>query len=143
MYKLSRRSIERLNTCHDDLQLIIKEAISISDIDFGVSEGYRDIQTQYKYFKEGKSKIDGFKKKGKHNYFPSLAVDIYLWINGKASWDEETLSYVAGIIKGVSEMLYKDGKISHKIRYGGNFDMDGELLEQSFDDRPHYELVKK
>ena len=143
MYKLSKKSTEKLNTCHEDLQLIIKEAISVSDIDFGISEGYRDIQTQYKYFKEGKSQIDGFKKKGKHNYFPSLAVDIYLWINGKAEWDEETLSYVSGLIHGVSEMLLKNGKISHRVRWGGNWDMDGEILtDQSFDDRPHFELIK-
>lgn len=143
MNKFSKTSVRRLSTCHDDLQLIMKTAISISDVDFGISEGYRDLVLQNKYFKEGKSQIDGYIKKGKHNFFPSLAVDIYLWINSKAQWDEEALSYVAGLIYGISGMLLKQGKISHRIRWGGNWDMDGEILkDQSFDDRPHFELIR-
>ena len=79
----------------------------------------------------------------KHNYSPSLAVDIYPYFNNGANWDNEHLSYLSGIIHAVSEMLLIEGKISHRIRWGGNFDMDGEILEQSFDDRPHFELVNK
>ena len=48
-----------------------------------------------------------------------------------------------GHINGVAEMLYKQGGITHKLRWGGNWDMDGEILiDQSFDDRPHVELIK-
>lgn len=143
MFKFSKKSLDKLNTCHEDLQLIMKTSISISDIDFGISEGHRSIELQNKYFKEGKSKIDGVTKKGKHNCNPSMAVDVYLYINGKASWDNESLSYVSGVIHAVTEMLHKQKKISHKIRWGGNWDMDGEILvDQSFDDRPHFELIK-
>ncbi len=144
MFKLSKKSLAKLSTCHKDLQLIINTAISISDIDFGISEGHRSIELQKKYYAESKSQIDGINKKGKHNYNPSLAVDIYLWINSKASWDNETLSYVSGLIHGVSEMLLKDNKIAHRIRWGGNWDMDGQILtDQTFDDRPHFELINK
>jgi len=118
------------------------EAIKITNIDFGIAEGHRSIVLQQKYYKQGKSKIDGINKMGKHNYNPSLAVDIYAYVNGKAIWDKEHLSYLSGIIHAVTELLYKEGKITHKIRWGGNWDMDGTiLLDQSFDDRPHYELI--
>lgn len=141
--KFSKTSKKRLSTCHNDLQLIINTAISISKIDFGVAEGHRSIEKQQQYFNEGKSKIDGVTRKGKHNYSPSLAVDIYAYVNGKASWNNEDLSYLAGLIDAVAEMLYKDAKITHKLRWGGNWDMDGEILiDQSFDDRPHFELVR-
>jgi peptidoglycan L-alanyl-D-glutamate endopeptidase CwlK len=100
------------------------------------------IEKQHQYFKEGKSKIDGVTKKGKHNYIPSLAVDIYPYFDNGAKWDNEHLSYLSGIIHAVSEMLFASGKITHKIRWGGNWDMDGIILiDQSFDDRPHFELV--
>jgi len=137
----SNTSKKRLATCHKDLQLIMNTAIKYSDIDFGIAEGHRSVEKQHQYFLEGKSKIDGIKRKGKHNYTPSLAADIYLWINNKASWDKETLSYVQGFIMGISEMLLAQNKITHRLRWGGNFDMDGEILEQSFDDRPHVELI--
>lgn len=143
MYSFGKTSLERLNTCHNDLILIMKEAISISNIDFGISEGYRSVEDQQKYFKEGKSKIDGIIKKGKHNYSPSLAVDIFPVINGSPNWENEHLSYLAGIIHAVSVILLRQAKISHKIRWGGNWNMDGTILiDQSFDDRPHFELVE-
>jgi len=141
-HKFGNSSKQRLSTCHTDLQLIMNTAIGISDIDFGIAEGHRSIEDQQKYFREGKSKIDGINKKGKHNYSPSLAADIYAYVNGKASWSNEDLNYLAGLIHAVAEMLFSQGKVSHKIRWGGNWDMDGEILiDQSFDDRPHFELV--
>jgi peptidoglycan LD-endopeptidase CwlK len=142
MFRFGKTSKERLSTCHGDMQLIMNEAIKITNVDFGIAEGHRSIEMQQQYFKEGKSKIDGISKKGKHNYIPSLAVDIYPYFENGAKWDNEHLSYLAGIIHAVSEILFSSGKITHKIRWGGNWDMDGVILiDQSFDDRPHFELV--
>lgn len=144
MFKFGKISKQRLSTCHPDIQLIMDTFISLSLIDFGIAEGYRSIEDQIKYFKQGKSKIDGYKRRSKHNYKPSLAVDIYPFFNGKAQWDNEHLSYLAGGIHAVSEMLLKENKTTHRIRWGGNWDMDGKILiDQSFDDRPHFELIKK
>ena len=142
-YKFGLNSRVRLATCHGDLQLIMNTAISITNIDFGIAEGHRIIELQQQYFNEGKSKIDGVTKKGKHNYEPSLAVDIYPYFDNSAKWDNEHLSYLSGVIHAVTEFLFAEGKITHKIRWGGNWDMDGTILiDQSFDDRPHYELIK-
>ena len=142
MYKFGRSSKSRLRTCHADLQTIMNEAIKISDIDFGIAEGHRNLEKQMQYFKEGKSKLDGINKKSKHNFLPSMAVDIYAYFNNKASWDNEHLSYLAGIIHAVSETLFEQNIITHKIRWGGNWDRDGVILaDQSFDDRPHFELI--
>ena len=139
------RSKENLATCHEDLKLIANEAIKITPIDFGVSEGYRSVKRQKQLFDEGKSKIDGINRKGKHNYNPSLAFDIYIYVKGKKSlaYDEKHLTFVAGILIAVAKRLYSDGKISHILRYGGNWDGDGELIyDQSFQDLPHFELKK-
>ena len=142
MYRFGKNSIKRLLSCHPDLQTIMFKAISISRVDFGIAEGHRPITIQQKYFAEGKSKIDGITRKGKHNYLPSLAVDIFPFVDGCANYDNEHLSYLAGLIHAVSEMLFEQGKIYHHLRWGGNWDMDGKiLLDQSFDDRPHFELI--
>jgi len=141
-FNFGKNSKGKIDTCHADMQLILNTAISISDVDFGVSEGNRSIEKQKKYFDQGKSKIDGITKKGKHNYLPSLAADIYAFVEGKASYHKETLSYLAGLIHAVAEILLKQGKITHRLRWGGNWDMDGTILiDQSFDDSPHLELV--
>lgn len=142
-YQFGKKSLENYLTLHKDLQLILSEAIEISPIDFGVSDGHRPVDVQQQYYKEGKSKCDGIKIKSKHNYLPSMAADIYPFINGQASWSNETLSFLAGLITAVSIRLHKDGKISHLIRWGGNWDMDGEMItDQVFDDRPHLELIR-
>lgn len=143
MYKLSRTSLDRLQTCHEDLQMIILVALSVSQVDFGVAEGHRSVEVQQDYYEQGKSRIDGITRLSKHNLRPSMAVDIYGFVNGRSVWDKETMSYVAGVIMGVAAMLYRGGEVSHLVRWGGNWDMDGEILhDQSFDDRPHFELIK-
>lgn len=142
MKTLSQKSADKLRTCHKDIQKVITLAVSISDVDFGISEGERSVELQQIYFKEGKSKIDGIKVKGKHNYSPSEAVDIFAYVNGKASYDISHLSYLAGIIQACATLLFNEGVITHKIRWGGNWDRDGEILtDQSFDDSPHFEIV--
>lgn len=142
MYQFGNTSKERLATCHPELRLVLETAIKVSPVDFGIAEGHRSLEKQLEYFNAGKSKVDGVKRKGKHNMTPSWAADIYPYVNGKADWNAETLSYLAGLIQGIANMLFQEGKISHVLRWGGNWDMDGEILfDQKFDDRPHLELV--
>jgi len=142
MYKFSKRSKLRLETCHPDIRQIMTVALSLSDIDFGITEGHRSTKKQKEYFDKGLSEKDGITLLSKHNYSPSLAVDIYPYFNNRADWDKEHLSYLAGIIHAVSETLYSTKKIKHRMRWGGNWDMDGTIIkDQSFNDRPHFELI--
>lgn len=139
------RSKKNLATCHEDLQLIANEAIKNTDIDFGISEGHRSVERQNQLFKEGKSKIDGINKMGKHNYNPSLAFDIYVYVSGKKelAYDIKHLCYLGGRLKDTASRLYAEDKISHLLRWGGNWDGDGEIIyDQSFQDLPHFELKK-
>ncbi|MCW3784946.1 hypothetical protein [Plebeiibacterium sediminum] len=141
MPQFGTTSQSRLSTCHHDLQVIMEEAVKYCNVDFGIAEGHRSLKLQQQYYREGKSKINGVSQKGKHNLIPSMAADIYLWINNKASWNAETLTYVAGFIEATARQLYRNGVIKHLIRWGGNWDKDGEILsDQTFDDRPHFEL---
>jgi len=142
--KFSSRSLDKLSSCHIDLQLIAKTSIDITPIDFGISEGHRSLEKQQEYFNKGLSKIDGINKKGKHNYDPSMAFDFYIYVPGKKlSYDKYHLTFVAGLMIAIAKMLILDNKITHDVRWGGNWDSDGELIsDQSFDDLPHIELIK-
>jgi len=143
-YKFGSRSETNLRTAHADLQLIMSTAIQSSMVDFGVSEGHRTLERQKKLFDEGKSRIDGISKKGKHNHNPSLAVDIYAYVEGykQLAFDKVHLAYLGGHIMLVAKLLYETGRVDHKLRWGGNWDGDGVLLrDQKLWDMPHFELT--
>lgn len=139
------RSKEKLSQCHVDLQLIAEESLKVSSMDFGVSEGHRTIEKQLEYYRTGRSKVDGIKIKGKHNYQPSLAIDIYAYIPGKPklAFNISNLAYLGGVLTATAKRLLNEGKITHRLRWGANWDGDGEILtDQRFQDMPHFELVK-
>lgn len=155
-FKFGKSSNNRVKSCHEDLQKILYLAIGRSVIDFGVAEGHRPISLQREYYAVGRTKdlhkkpitnIDGINKKGKHNYEPSEAADIFVWHNDKEirmkiAYDKVHLAYVMGIIYSCAEELLEKGKITHKIRWGGNWDSDGIIIfDQSFDDLPHIEII--
>lgn len=144
-YVFGKRSKEKLSQCHPDLQLIAEEALKVSSMDFGVSEGHRSLEKQMEYFNSGRSKVDGIKIKGKHNYQPSLAFDIYAYISGKPklAYNTSNLAYLGGVITATAKRLLNEGKITHRLRWGFNWDMDGEIgTDQRFQDMPHFELKK-
>lgn len=144
-FSFSDRSLEELNTCHEDLILIAKESISISDIDFGISEGNRSTERQAELYRKGLSKIDGVNVLGKHNYYPSKAFDVFVYVPNKPklSYDYNHLCYVGGVITSTANRLYKEGKITHLVRWGANWDKDQEIIsDQTFQDLPHFELYK-
>lgn len=146
-YSFGVRSLSILKSCHIDLQLIFSTAISLSPVDFGIAEGHRDIERQKKLYDEGKSKIDGTTQLGKHNHNPSLAVDIFIYhpdpaTRRRLAYNKESLCLVAGVILSCAEDLYSKGLVLSRARWGGNWDMDGEILtDQSFEDLVHFELI--
>jgi len=146
MAQFGKTSQERLNTCHQDLQKICNEAIKT--IDFSVLEGKRLDELQYKYFEEGKSKLDGINEKSKHQVTEerpkSEAVDVAPYpIDFKNDLKHRARFYMlAGVFFQAAATLLEKGEISHELRWGGDWDSDKDFEDQSFDDLPHFELIK-
>lgn len=146
MYHFGKTSQARLNTCHIDLQKICNEVIK--NIDFSVLEGARTLEKQQEYFKDGKSKLDGVNKKSKHQVSKekplSTAVDVAPYpIDFKNQSKARARFYLlAGYFFQASQTLFEAGEIAHKIRWGGDWDSDKDFKDQSFDDLPHFELIK-
>ena len=163
-WEWGQKSSGILTQLHRDLQMILQWGLEYSPVDFGLDEGYRSPEKQFKYYQvsrkqDGAGKwipiypnrkgiitnCDGYKILSNHNYNPSLAVDIYIFVQGKSklTYDIAHLSLVAGILIAAATFLFEQGKIQHKLRWGGNWDKDGEILfDQEFDDIPHFELYK-
>jgi hypothetical protein len=155
-FNYGKRSQGNLETCHPDLRLVAETALKLSQVDITITEGERTSERQQMLFDTGKSKVNPKKytpevliTKGKHitNEFRTLsdAFDFIAAVPGKPklAYDKGHLMYLVGVFTAVGEMLFQQGKITHKIRSGSNWDMDGELqYDQNFFDAPHIELIK-
>ncbi len=136
MPMFSQESFSKLSTCHHDLQVLFFEVIK--SFDCIVLEGYRNQEDQEAAFKAGNTKLHY--PNGKHNSQPSLAVDVAPY--PMPPWSHTTdFVYFGGYVMGIAEMLYQQGKISHKIRYGGDFNVNERVSDSSFFDCVHFELI--
>lgn len=92
-FKLSRRSLDRLEGIDDDLQAVVKMAITLTKTDFGVVQGMRTIEQQKELVAKGASQT----MKSKH--LEGKAFDIMAFINGRASWELSVYDDLADAIK--------------------------------------------
>ena len=123
-----KSSKKRLSTCNSKLQEIFNEVIK--HVDCSVLEGYREKDRQNKLFKEGKTKVKY--PDGRHNRQPSSAVDVTPY---PVDWkDRERQTLFAGFVIGVASQM------GINLRWGGDWDQDFQVVDNRFDDFPHFEL---
>lgn len=137
MYKFSTNSQRKLSECHQDIQIICNELIK--HIDFTVVTGYRSPSEQLEKVRQGFSKV----KVGKHNSLPSMAIDIqpYPLETSGGKTKREQFYFLAGYFMGIAKRLKDEGLITHDVRFGGDWDKDGEIIDNGFDDLYHFELI--
>ena len=136
-YKYGRKSRERLLTVDRRLSYVFEKALESSLIDISILKGVRGKAEQNKAFKDGKSKLKwSFSLHNVRGKKLALAIDAAPYVNGKVSFDYNSCCFLAGIILGISKQFNYD------VRWGGNWDMDGEIItDQDFQDLLHYELI--
>jgi hypothetical protein len=101
--------------------------------DVSIITGHRGEQEQNQKYAEGKSKVEW--PDGKHNSFPSKAVDFQpypLPTRTEKLW--ASLAYVAGRAIEIGKGM---GLI---VRWGGDWNGDGDMTDQNFDDLYHLEV---
>ncbi len=124
-------SQQRLSTCDIKLRIICEEVIRMYD--FTVLCGTRDEETQNKLFTEGKSKLRY--PESKHNKTPSQAIDIAPWKNGVDWNDTPSFTLLAGLMFGIAHSK------GIELRWGGDWNRNWDLTDQTFFDLPHFELT--
>jgi peptidoglycan L-alanyl-D-glutamate endopeptidase CwlK len=133
--RFGKSSLTRLETSHEDLQLLFLQVVSTFDC--SIICGHRDEEAQNKAFNDNLSKLKF--PNSKHNSYPSMAIDV---IPYPVDWhDLKRMHYFAGYVKATAEQLKKDQLISHDIRWGGDWDSDTQVNDQTFIDLPHFELT--
>ena len=129
-FKFGRSSTERLNTCHPKLQILVREVLARSDQDISVLCGHRSREDQNKAYAEKRSKLRF--PGSKHNQHPSMAVDLAPY---PIDWkDLKRFEELADLVLDVADDL------DLAIRWGGDWDMDGDSSDERFLDMPHFEL---
>lgn len=133
MPRFSSRSLKELATCHPDLERLFRAVIVHRDCT--IIEGHRGEQRQEQLLNMGRSRVPW--PKGKHNAVPSRAVDVVPYVNGAPSFHLDHCKVFGGYVQGVADQL------GIRIRWGGDWDMDGEsITDQTFQDLCHFELVE-
>ncbi len=123
-----KSSKKHLKTCDDRLQKLFNEVIK--HVDCSILEGHRDKDRQNKLYEEGKTKVKY--PNGRHNRQPSSAVDVTPY---PVDWeDRERQTLFAGFVIGVASQM------GIKLRWGGDWDQDFQVVDNRFDDFPHFEL---
>lgn len=134
----SKNSDDRLNTCHPDLIHICRKLLKY--FDHSVYEGYRGKEEQNHYLAIGRSKVKY--PNGKHNKKPAMAVDIAPYPREKKEKCRiAKYNIMTGHFFQIAAELYEAGVITHKIRWGGDWNMDDNLSNNSWDDLAHFELI--
>ena len=126
MFRLSKNSINNRDGVDPRLIEISDRAIQISIIDFGIpsSGGLRTTEDQAALFAKGVSKADGRHNKSYHQ--TGRALDVYAYVDGKASWGKLHLALCA------AAMLQASAELGYKLEWGG--------LWTGFQDMPHFQL---
>ena len=148
-FKLSQRSLDKLEGVDERLIAVVKYAITATKIDFGVIQGMRTIEMQKELVAKGASQT----MKSKH--LDGNAVDLMAYIGGRGSWELNVYDDLADAMKEGANA------VGCKVRWGAAWQIDdigswdGTMEEamnayidlrrsqgrRPFIDGPHFELM--
>ena len=80
-FSLSSRSLKKLEGVDETLVAVVKEAINLTKVDFGVTFGMRTLEEQQKLYDSGRSQT----MKSKH--LDGRAVDLVAYFGSDISWE--------------------------------------------------------
>ena len=148
-FKLSKRSLSNLEGVDERLVEVVRYAITVTKVDFGVIEGLRTVERQRELVASGASQT----MKSKH--LDGHAVDLMAYIGSRASWELNLYDNIADSIKAAAI------DIEVPIRWGAAWhihdirEWDGTMQDamddyidvrrsqgrRPFIDGPHFELM--
>ena len=148
-FKLSKRSLSRLDGVDERMVRVVNTAITVSKIDFGVICGLRTIQEQRELVAKGASQT----RKSKH--IDGLAVDLMAYVGGRASWelnlyddiadamkiaaDEEDVKLRWGAAWHINDLREWDSSMQDAMNE--YIDLRRSQGRRPFIDGPHFELM--
>jgi len=153
-FKLSQRSLDKLDGVHPDLVDVVKRAIELTDVDFGVTYGVRTLAEQEQLVAQGRSQT----MKSKHlvqgdGY--SHAVDLVAYFGSNVSWELNVYDNICdAMAKAAKEVgcsikwgaAWSEGDIrsypgTAEDAMNAYVDLRRSQGKRPFIDAPHFELI--
>ena len=147
-FKLSQRSLSKLAGVDEDLVAVVKHAITVTKIDFGVICGVRTVAEQKELVAKGASKT----MKSKH--LEGRAVDLMAYIGSRGSWELNLYDEIADAMKEgahavgvdlrwgaawhIPDVRFWDGTMEEAMN--SYIDLRRSQGRRAFIDGPHWEL---
>lgn len=133
MRQWGSRSLKVRSTLEPKLQRICDRLLAeVADI--SLISGHRGEEEQNTLFAEGKSTLEY--PQSKHNSYPSMAVDLQPY---PYPTSERKLWGALGWIAGNAVRIAREEGAT--LRWGGDWNRNGDLTDQTFDDLFHLEIV--
>ena len=122
-FRLSERSLKRLEGVHPRLVALAREAIALSPVDFMVTEGLRAPERQAALVRAGASRT----RRSRH--LTGHAIDVAALVDGQVRWDWPLYPRIAAAFKAAA------ARQGTPIVWGGDW--------PRLRDGPHFELDRK
>ena len=148
-FRLSKRSLGRLDGVDSNLVEVVKRAIELTTVDFGVTEGVRTIEKQREYVAAGKSQT----MRSKH--LTGDAVDLVAYVGSSVSWELNLYDNIADAMRvaaiehdvaikwgaawSVGDIREFDGSMAEAMNE--YIDLRRSQGRRPFLDGPHFELM--
>ena len=119
-FKFSQRSENNLRGVHPDLVKVVRLALELSPVDFGITEGLRTVERQKQLVAEGKSQTMNSRHLTGH------AVDVVAYVGNQVSWEWPLYEKIAAAFRQASQEL------NIPVEWGGDW--------KTLKDGPHFQL---
>lgn len=132
-FKLGKTSLARLQGVDETLVNVVKRAIEISEVDFTVMEGVRTLERQRELYAQGRTapgKIVTWTMKSRH--IEGKAVDLVPY---PLDWND-----LEKFNKIKDAMFQAAKELDVNLRWGADWDGDGNYREKGEYDSPHFEI---
>jgi len=150
-FKLSSRSEGRLEGINPKLIEVVKTAITLTKVDFGVTCGMRTVEEQEKLVASGASQT----MKSKH--LEGRAVDLVAYIGPNVTWSLNKYDEIADAMAAAAKQKGVAIKWGAAWTVGNIADWDGSMEDamnayvdvrrsqgrRPFIDAPHFEMIEK
>jgi peptidoglycan L-alanyl-D-glutamate endopeptidase CwlK len=153
-FRLSQRSLDRLDGVHPDLVATVKRAIELTEVDFGVTCGVRSLETQKQLVAAGKSQTMNSRHLPQGDGY-SHAVDLVAYVGSDVAWELNLYDNIADAMAeaanevGISLKWGAAWSVGNIASYIGTMeeamneyiDLRRSQGRRPFIDAPHFELM--
>ena len=153
-FRLSNRSLSRLEGVHPDLVAVVQRAIELTRVDFGVTCGTRSIETQKELVAAGKSQTMNSMHLPQADGY-SHAVDLVAYVGSDVAWELNLYDDIADAMKQAAQEIglsvkwgaaWSEGDIrdypsSAEDAMNTYIDLRRSQGRRPFIDAPHFEMM--